>query len=226
MTYPSVIPAVFLSRPNRFVAQVQVGGEMQTVHVKNTGRCRELLVPGAKVWLTPGQNPQRKTAFDLIAVEKGTMLINMDSAAPNAAFGEYANAGLFLPETAWVRPEVRYGDSRFDFQIMAGNQLHFAEVKGVTLEENGRTFFPDAPTQRGRKHLQELMCARQEGYGAHVVFVIQMAQAQSFQPNEKTDPLFAGALRDAAASGVSIHAFCCHVTPRSMTIHQPVPLLL
>lgn len=226
MNYPSVQPAVFLSRPNRFVAQVLLQGEETTVHVKNTGRCRELLLPGASVWLTPGQNPARKTAWDLIAVQKGGLLINLDAAAPNAVFGEYARAGLFLPETEAVRPEVRFGASRFDFQLQAGGRTHFVEVKGVTLEQAGQTFFPDAPTQRGVKHLQELIRARQEGYGAHAVFVIQLAEARAFSPNDRTHPAFGAALRQAAAAGVALHAFCCRITPESLTLDRPVPVLL
>ncbi len=222
MEYSTVLPAVFLSRPNRFVARVLLEGREHTVHVKNTGRCRELLLPGARVWLTPGENPARKTAYDLIAVEKGQTLINLDSAAPNRVFGEYARQGLFLPETAWVRPEVRYGESRFDFQLEAGGRLHFVEVKGVTLEEAGHTRFPDAPTLRGTKHLYELIRARQEGYGAHAVFVIQLEQALSFAPNRETDPAFARALEQAEAAGVCIHAFRCHVTPGRMSIAAPV----
>lgn len=226
MHYPSVTPAVFLSRPNRFVAQVLLQGEETTVHVKNTGRCRELLLPGVPVWLTPGQNPGRKTAWDLIAVQKGGRLINLDAAAPNAVFGEYARAGLFLPETEAVRPEVRFGASRFDFQLQAGGRTHFAEVKGVTLEQAGQTFFPDAPTQRGVKHLQELIRARQQGYGAHVVFVIQLAEARAFSPNDRTHPAFGAALRQAAAAGVALYAFCCRITPDSLTLDRPVPVLL
>lgn len=226
MHYPSVTPAVFLSRPNRFVAQVLLQGEETTVHVKNTGRCRELLLPGASVWLTPGQNPARKTAWDLIAVQKGSRLINLDAAAPNAVFGEYARAGLFLPETEAVRPEVRFGASRFDFQLQAGGGTHFVEVKGVTLEQAGQTLFPDAPTQRGVKHLQELIRARQQGYGAHVVFVIQLAEARAFSPNDRTDPAFGAALRQAAAAGVALYAFCCRITPDSLTLDRPVPVLL
>ena len=146
MRYPNIHRAVFLDRPNRFVAHCEMEGQRLTVHVKNTGRCRELLVPGAEVWLTKSGNPARKTAFDLIAVQKGQRLVNMDSAAPNAVFGEYARAGLFLPDTQGVRAEVRWGDSRFDFRMEAGGKTHFVEVKGVTLEENGAVRFPDAPT--------------------------------------------------------------------------------
>ena len=149
MRYPNVTPAVFLARPNRFVAQVLLDGETVTVHVKNTGRCRELLVPGARVWLTRSPNPHRKTAYDLIAVEKGARLINMDAQAPNQVFREWAEAGGFLPGLTLLKAEQTHGDSRFDFYWEAGARKGFVEVKGVTLEEGGAVYFPDAPTQRG-----------------------------------------------------------------------------
>ena len=226
MRYPNVQKAVFLSRPNRFVAQCLVEGEELTVHVKNTGRCRELLVPGAAVWLTRSENPARKTAYDLIAVQKGHRLINMDSAAPNAAFGEFARAGKFLPDAQAVRSEVKYGDSRFDFMLESGGKTHYIEVKGVTLEENGAVRFPDAPTERGVKHLKELQKAAREGHGAHAVFVIQMADVTAFSPNDDTHPAFGAALREAAQNGVQVHAFWCDVTPDTMHIAGEVPVKL
>ena len=226
MRYPNVQKAVFLSRPNRFVAQCLVEGEELTVHVKNTGRCRELLVPGATVWLTRSENPARKTAYDLIAVQKGHRLINMDSAAPNAAFGEFARAGKFLPDAQNVRGEVKYGDSRFDFMLESGGKTHYIEVKGVTLEENGAVRFPDAPTERGVKHLRELQKAAAAGFGAHAVFVIQMADVAFFSPNDQTHPAFGDALRQAAAAGVEIWAVDCAVTPDTLTHQQPVPVVL
>lgn len=225
MRYPNIHRAVFLDRPNRFVAHCEADGQVLTVHVKNTGRCRELLVPGAEVWLTKSGNPARKTAFDLIAVQKGQRLVNMDAAAPNAVFGEYARAGRFLPG-APVRAEVRYGDSRFDFCLEADGKRHFVEVKGVTLEENGAVRFPDAPTERGVRHLRELQKAAAEGYGAHAVFVIQMADVTSFSPNDDTHPAFGAALREAAQNGVQIRAFWCEVTPDSMVIAGEVPVVL
>ena len=226
MRYSNIHRAVFLDRPNRFVAHCEMGGEMLTVHVKNTGRCRELLVPGAEVWLTKSENPARKTAFDLIAVQKGHRLVNMDSAAPNAAFGEYARAGRFLPDTQGVRAEVRWGDSRFDFRMEAGGKTHFVEVKGVTLEENGAVRFPDAPTERGVKHLRELQKVAAEGHGAHAVFIIQMADVAAFSPNDDTHPAFGAALREAAQNGVQVHAFWCAVTPDTMHIAGTVPVML
>lgn len=226
MRYPNVCRAVFLRRPNRFVAHCLLDGTEHTVHVKNTGRCRELLVPGAEVWLTKSENPARKTAYDLIAVQKGDRLVNMDAQAPNAAFGEYARAGRFLPDTQTVRAEVRYGDSRFDFCIEAGGKTHYVEVKGVTLEENGAVRFPDAPTQRGVKHLRELQKAAAEGHGAHAVFVVQMAGVTAFSPNDDTHPAFGDALREAARNGVEVHALWCEVTPDSMDIAGDVPVKL
>lgn len=226
MRYPNTLQGRFLRRPNRFIAHVELDGQEAVCHVKNTGRCRELLVPGAAVWLCKSENPARKTAYDLIAVEKGARLINMDSAAPNVVFGEFARAGRFLPETESVRSEVRYGASRFDFCIRAGGETHYVEVKGVTLEEDGVVRFPDAPTERGVRHLRELAGAKQAGFGAHVVFVIQMAQARYFAPNSKTHPDFAAALWEAAEAGVGVHAYTCRVTPDSLELADPVPVML
>ncbi len=226
MKYPNIISGRFLRRPNRFIAHVELEGQEVVCHVKNTGRCRELLVPGATVWLCKSGNPARKTAYDLVAVEKGDMLINMDSAAPNAVFGEFATAGKFLPETELVRREVRYGASRFDFCITAGGLAHYVEVKGVTLEESGVVRFPDAPTERGERHLRELIAAKKAGFGAHVVFVIQMEQAGYFAPNVKTHPAFGVALREAAEAGVGIRAYTCRVTPDSLELKDPVPVVL
>lgn len=226
MKYPNIVQAHFLRRPNRFIAYVELDGQEVVCHVKNTGRCRELLIPGAAVWLCKSENPARKTAYDLVAVDKGGMCINMDSAAPNAVFAEFAAAGKFLPDTESVRAEVRYGASRFDFSITAGGQIHYVEVKGVTLEEDGVVRFPDAPTQRGERHVRELIAAKEAGFGAHIVFVIQMEQAGYFAPNVKTHPAFGVALREAAEAGVCIHAYTCWVTPDSLEIADPVPVVL
>ena len=226
MRYPNVTPAVFLSRPNRFVAQVLLDGETVTVHVKNTGRCRELLVPGARVWLTRSPNPNRKTAYDLIAVEKGARLINMDAQAPNQVFREWAEAGGFLPGLTLLKAEQTHGDSRFDFYWEAGARKGFVEVKGVTLEEGGAVYFPDAPTQRGVKHLEGLAACLAEEYEAAVCFVIQMAQADFFAPNDRTHPAFGQALRGAAQAGVTVLAHACTVTPDSLTLAQAVPVRL
>ena len=226
MTYPNSIPARFLSRPNRFVAQVELDGVETTVHVKNTGRCRELLVPGARVWLVKSDNPSRKTAYDLVAVEKGDRLINMDSQAPNAEFGEWAQAGCFVPGLTLLKPEYKHGDSRFDFYWEAGDRKGFVEVKGVTLEQNGAVYLPDAPTQRGIKHLHGLTTCLDEGYEAAVCFVIQMEQADFFSPNDETHPAFGEALRQAHAAGVRVLALSCSVTPDSLSISAPVPVRL
>ena len=226
MQYPNIHPARFLDRPNRFVAHCEKDGQVLTVHVKNTGRCRELLVPGAQVWLTHSDNPARKTAWDLIAVQKGSRLINMDAAAPNAAFGAYARGGQFLPGTEQIRAEVRFGASRFDFCLEAAGKTHYVEVKGVTLEEDGVVRFPDAPTERGVKHLKELQAAAAAGFGAHAVFVIQMADVRHFEPNDRTHPAFGAALREAARNGVQLHAFCCRVSPDAMELSAPVPVHL
>ena len=226
MRYPNIHLGRFLRRPNRFIAHVELDGQEVVCHVKNTGRCRELLVPGAAVWLCKSDNPARKTAYDLVAVQKGDLLINMDSAAPNAVFGEFARAGKFLPDTEGVKSEVRYGASRFDFCITAGGQTHYVEVKGVTLEEAGVVRFPDAPTERGVRHLRELMDAKAAGYGAHAVFVIQMERAGYFTPNERTHPAFAVALKEAAEAGVQVHAYLCRVTSDGMEMAEPVPVVL
>ena len=226
MRYPNIHRAAFIERPNRFVARCLLEGEPITVHVKNTGRCRELLVPGAEVWLTKSDNPARKTAFDLIAVQKGPRLINMDSNAPNTAFGEYVRAGKFLSDAQKIRSEVRWGDSRFDFCLESGGKTHYIEVKGVTLEENGAVRFPDAPTERGVKHLRELQRAAAEGCGAHAVFVIQMKDVTQFSPNDDTHPAFGAALREAAKNGVQVHAFWCEVTPDTMEIAGSVKICL
>ncbi len=226
MQYPNIHKATFLERPNRFVARCEMAGEMLTVHVKNTGRCRELLVPGAEVWLTRSDNPARKTAFDLVAVRKGGRLINMDSNAPNTVFGEFARAGRFLPDAGQVRSEVRYGDSRFDFCLQAGDRIHYVEVKGVTLEEEGVVRFPDAPTQRGVKHLKELQAAAGAGFGAHVVFVVQMADVTHLEPNDRTHPAFGQALREAAKCGVQVHAYWCAVTEDRLDIAGSLPVKL
>ena len=226
MRYGNVILGRFVSRPNRFIAHVELDGQEVVCHVKNTGRCKELLVPGAAVWLCRSENPARKTAYDLVAVQKGDLLINMDSAAPNAVFGEFARAGKFLPDTERVKAEVRYGASRFDFCITAGGQTHYVEVKGVTLEEDGVVRFPDAPTERGVRHLRELMDAKAAGYGAHAVFVIQMERAEYFTPNAKTHPAFAEALKEAAEAGVQVHAYLCRVMPDEMEIAGTVPVKL
>lgn len=225
MEYENMVPGIFVDRPNRFVAHVELDGEVKTVHVKNTGRCRELLPAGARVWCQRASNPARKTKYDLIAVEKKGRLINMDSQAPNQAAAEWLlGGGLGAIEN--LRAETVHGDSRFDFSFTLGGKLCFLEVKGVTLEEGNVCAFPDAPTERGTKHLRGLTRAVQEGYGAYVLFVIQMEEVAFLRPNDATDPSFARALRQAAQGGVEILAMDCRVTERTMTLRNAVPLRL
>ena len=225
MKYQTVVPGRFLARPNRFIARVETETGVETVHVKNTGRCRELLPPGARVWCQESANPNRKTRFDLITVQKGSRLINMDSQAPNTAAKEWLLSGGF-GSVEKLRPETVHGDSRFDFSFELDGKTWFLEVKGVTLEQDGVCAFPDAPTQRGTKHLRGLAEAARQGYGAYVLFVIQMADVSYLHPNDATDPDFGAALRDAAGNGVHILAMDCAVTEHSMTIRSPVEVRL
>ena len=221
MRYCNMIPGIFRARPNRFIAHIEIDGQLEICHVKNTGRCRELLVPGAKVWCQVCDNPNRKTKFDLIAVQKGDRLINMDSQAPNAAAKEWLLAGG-LGDIEDLRPETFFRDSRFDFSFRKDGKLCFLEVKGVTLENDGVCAFPDAPTVRGARHLRELTEAVKEGYGAYVLFVIQMADVKYLRPHDETDPIFADALRHAAENGVTVLAMDCAVTESTMDIRLPV----
>ena len=226
MHYQNVREARFLDRPNRFIAHVELNGAVETVHVKNTGRCRELLVPGCTVYLEKGTNPNRKTAYDLIAVEKGTRLINMDAQAPNKVFAEWAAAGNFLPDVTAIRPEYAYGASRLDFCLETPEGLHLVEVKGVTLEEGGNARFPDAPTERGIRHIRELQQAAESGLDAVLFFVVQIKDIHSVTPNDATHPAFGEALREAAAHGVRVLAYDCDVMPDSLTICSAVPVIL
>ena len=226
MRYHSIEKARFLARPNRFIAHVDLNGHTEVCHVKNTGRCRELLVPGAAVYLERSPNPARKTKYDLVAVEKGDLLINMDAQAPNQVFGEWVRAGRFLPDVTLVRPEYTWEDSRFDFLLKDARGDFFVEVKGVTLEEDGACRFPDAPTERGVKHLEGLLRASRQGIRTAVFFVIQMKGVSSFRPNDATHPAFGAALRAAAAGGVGVYAYDCLVTPDSLAIDAPVPVIL
>lgn len=231
MTYEYVVKATFISRPNRFIARVLVDGTEETVHVKNTGRCRELLIPGCTVYLAGADNPNRKTKYDLIAAEKerqgrAPLLINMDSQAPNEVVSEWlARCGLF-GEQATIRREVTYGESRFDFYVEDGARKAYLEVKGVTLEQDGVALFPDAPTERGVKHLHELCRAIDNGYECYLLLVIQMKDVRLFRPNVATHPAFGEALQGAAERGVHILAMDCIVTPDSMVIDKPVAVEL
>lgn len=226
MKYENVCEARFISRPNRFIARVMLNGEELTVHVKNTGRCRELLTENARVILEKSSNPSRKTQYDLIAVYKGDTLVNMDSQSPNKAVGEWLKAGGFLKNPTIVKPESTFGKSRLDFYEENENEKAYVEVKGVTLEENGIARFPDAPTERGRKHLSELINARSQGYRAAVVFVIQMKGCHLFEPNYITDKPFAEELKRAYENGVEIIAVDCRVQPDGMTIDEKIEVRL
>lgn len=241
MKYNKIREAVFLARPNRFIANVRVGGEPQTVHVKNTGRCRELLYEGAIVYLEDHEENRktRKTAYSLVAVDKrgktaesGSRIVNIDSYAPNRVVGEaladgsIALPGLRVPFNR-IKPEVTYGASRFDFYVEdAEGKEAFVEVKGVTLEEEGTARFPDAPTERGIKHVKELCGALEEGFAAFIIFVIQMKGVSAFEPNDTTHPAFGEALREAYEKGVIVLAYDCSVTPETMKIDEPVSVKL
>lgn len=228
MNYESVVRGVFLRRPNRFIAHVDIEGTETVVHVKNTGRCKELLIPGCTVYLSPAANTTRKTKFDLFAVEKAlpdgsTRLTHMDSQAANDVAAEWLRAKL--PE-ATIRREVRFGASRFDFYIEDGERRIFLEVKGVTLEQDGVARFPDAPTERGVRHIRELMDCKMQGYGAAILFVVQMKGVRCLRPNDATHPAFGAALREAAAAGVKIIAVDCRTTADSIVIDQEIPVNL
>ena len=223
MTYKTVRTGRFLSRPNRFIAHVDVDGVDTVCHVKNTGRCKELLTPNCTVILEQADNPARKTPYDLIAVYKGDRLINMDSQAPNAVAADYLSQRF--PD-ATIRREVTYGDSRFDFHIQNGEEEWFVEVKGCTLEVDNIGYFPDAPTQRGVKHIQHLIRAKKEGYHTAILFIIQMEGIAAIRPNDSTHPAFGDALRQAAAEGVEVWAVDCAVTPDTLTHKNTVPVQL
>lgn len=214
-----------MSRPNRFIAEVEIDGEVKVCHVKNTGRCRELLIKGVRVILERSDNPNRRTEYDLVAVYKGDKLINIDSQAPNAVFGEWLRAGGF-GEVTLIKPECFYKNSRFDFYVETKDKKIFIEVKGVTLEENGVVLFPDAPTERGVKHLTELSEAVGDGYEAYVYFVVQMNDCRYFTPNKKTHPEFAEALRLARDSGVNVRAVKCNVTEEELKIKTDVVVVI
>ena len=226
MIYDNITEGVFSARPNRFIAEVEISGETTVCHVKNTGRCRELLIPGAKVYLNRSNNPRRATRYDLVAVYKDERLVNIDSQAPNKAFLEYLKAGQYLSGLSLIKPEAKFGTSRFDFYVEAERRRIYIEVKGVTLEEEGAALFPDAPTLRGVRHLRELRDCLGLGYEAHVVFVIQMGGAKYFTPNDNTHPEFGETLRDAAEAGVRVSALDCRVTPAGMEIDGDVPVKL
>lgn len=231
MKYKNVVEATFVERLNRFVATVKINGKTETVHVKNTGRCKELLTLGYRVYLEKSANQNRKTAFDLIAVEKERkgrppVLINMDSQAPNAAAEKWLEKGNLFSKNAKIKREVKFENSRFDFYIEDGEKKAFLEVKGVTLEGDGIARFPDAPTERGIKHINELIAAKKQGFEAYILFVIQMKEIHLFEPNNETHRQFGEALVRAQKSGVNILAVDCAVTPDSITLENPVEIKL
>ncbi|MGN0595264.1 MAG: DNA/RNA nuclease SfsA [Hominimerdicola sp.] len=226
MKYKNIKKAVFCKRPNRFIAICEVNGCEEVVHVKNTGRCRELLIKGATVFLEENNSPARKTKYDLISVVKDGRLINMDSQSPNKVFGEWAKSGKFVPDITMIKPECKYLNSRFDFYIETQHKKIFVEVKGVTLENNGVVMFPDAPTERGLKHITELIDAKKNGYEAYVFFVIQMENVKYFTPNAVTHKAFADKLKECRSAGVNILAYDCIVTEDSISINKQVSVNL
>ena len=225
MQYAKMVEGKFLARPNRFIAHIEIDGKEEVCHVKNTGRCRELLPVGARVWCLDAASPSRKTRYDLITVRKGERLINMDSQAPNTAAKEWLQAGG-LGKIENLKAEAKHGDSRFDFSFTKDGKPCFLEVKGVTLENDGVCAFPDAPTQRGAKHLRELAKLAREGYGAYVLFVIQMEGVKYLHPNDLTDKPFGDALREAKNAGVVIMAYDCKITVNTMNISNKVEVKL
>ena len=236
MNYERIVKGVFWERPNRFIAYVDIDGRREVVHVKNTGRCKELLIPGVTVYLEHSLAPQRKTSYDLVAVEKetkdGIRLINMDSQAPNKVVGEWLWTGELFENVKMVRPEKKYGNSRFDFYVEYEEEESkilkkaFLEVKGVTLERDGKVLFPDAPSERAVKHVEELIEAKEEGYEAYIILVIQMKDVKYFTPNRETHAEFAQVLEKAAAAGVQILAYDCQVKTDRMQIADSVPVYL
>ena len=226
MKYLKTVSATFIERPNRFVAKVDLKGEEVTVHVKNTGRCKEILVPGVEVILAHSDNPNRKTAYDLISAYKGDMLINIDSQAPNEVYKESLSEGRIYKDPISIKSEVVHGDSRFDFFIEKDESKIFTEVKGVTLEEDGIVLFPDAPTDRGVKHLRGLAHCISEGYEASAVFIVQMPEADFFTPNYKMHEEFGMALEYAVSAGVEVAAYTCNVTEDSLDLAYRIPVRL
>ncbi|MCI6714593.1 MAG: A/G-specific adenine glycosylase [Lachnospiraceae bacterium] len=227
MKYREIVPAKFIERPNRFIAYVEIAGQRTKVHVKNTGRCRELLQEYAQVYLEKSDNPDRATAYDLVAVDKAGMLVNMDSNAPNKVVGEWLSAGGLCQDVSLVRPETVFGNSRFDFYVESdsGRKI-FIEVKGVTLENEGVAAFPDAPSERAVKHVEELIEAKQQGYEAYLIFVVQMKGIRYVEPNNKTQPAFAEALKKARCAGVKLLAYDCIVGADSLRLDQPLPVIV
>lgn len=231
MQYAHIVKAIFIERPNRFIAYCEVNGVTEKVHVKNTGRCKELLISGIEVYLEEHDDPKRKTRYSLITVKKGKRLINMDSQAPNKVAEEALLEGIIhLPglnePLTCIKREYTYGNSRFDFYIETNGQKALMEVKGVTLEEDDEVMFPDAKTERGVKHVEELIKAAEEDYKAYILFVIQMKGVKSFRPHAIRHPEFAEVLKRAEEKGVHVLAYECHVTESTLEITKPVPIIL
>lgn len=226
MRYDNIRSGIFKDRPNRFIANVEIEGEICVCHVKNTGRCRELLVPGAEVYVTESSNPSRKTRFDLVAVKKGKRLFNIDSQAPNKVVFEWLKKGEAFDNIKAIKPEYKYNNSRFDFYVETNNEKVLIEVKGVTLEKDGVLLFPDAPTERGLRHIRELCLAKKDGYKTQIIFVVQTDRAKYFTPNAQTHPEFCKALRQAAAEGVEIFCRLSKITPDTLEIDGLVPVKL
>ncbi len=226
MQYDHMVPAVFLDRPNRFIAHIEIDGLLQVAHVKNTGRCREILTPGARIWVRENDDPRRKTRFDVISARKGERIINIDASAPNAAVMEWLPSSGLFREISLIRPETTFGRSRFDFYIEGDGRKMFMEVKGATLEDRGAVRFPDAPTERGLKHIQELEACLESGFEACILFVIQMKGVDYFEPNSAMHRAFADALHRAGRAGVKVIARDCRVTFDSMEIGDAVPVRL
>lgn len=226
MTYNNIFKAKFISRPNRFIAHIEIDGRKEVAHVKNTGRCRELLTDGATVFVQKSDNPARKTKYDLIGVLKGSRMINMDSQIPNKVFGEWAQNSGFFGDLTVMKAEKSYGNSRFDYYLETEKDKIFVEVKGVTLEQDGVVLFPDAPTERGVKHINELCSCIDDGYRAYIFFIIQMDNVKYFAPNRKTHPEFADALKNAAEKGVGVYALDCKVSEDSIVADSFVKTVL
>ena len=226
MIYDNIVKGKFISRPNRFIANVEIMGKKEVVHVKNTGRCKELLTAGATVFCEKSNNPNRKTQYDLISVYKGERLINMDSQAPNKVFYEYLQSGKCYKDLTYIKSEYTYGDSRIDFYCESEKEKFLIEVKGVTLENDGVVMFPDAPTLRGIKHIDELIKAKNKGYRTAVAFVIQMDNVKYFTPNKATHKDFADALKRAEKAGVEIICLDCIVTENALKINDKAKYIL
>ena len=226
MKYDNILKGKFILRPNRFIAHIEINGKIEVCHVKNTGRCKELLIPSATVFVQENNNPKRKTKFSLISVIKEKRIINMDSQVPNKIVYEWILNGNLLKDITLIKPETKYNNSRFDFYVETKNRKIFIEVKGVTLENQGIVKFPDAPTERGLKHVKELCECVKEGYDAYIIFVVQMKDVIHFEPNIETHKEFAEALKEAKKQGVHILAVDCEVNEDSINIRDYVKVIV